>query len=103
MENSVVSIQSEEQLADIIKDNTVVFIDFYKNNCQPCERMAELISKIDTKESVIAKVNCEDLPELAIEYGIAKTPTIFALINGAYAGRGEGYLAASKLLTERLS
>ena len=65
-------------------DNPVV-VDFTANWCGPCKllmpRLEAAIANAETKVD-LAKVNIDDLSELAMEHRVYAVPTILAIKNG---------------------
>ena len=62
-----------------------VLVDFWAEWCGPCKMLAPVLDEIATEQadkSVIAKVNIDESPELAVRFGITSIPTLIVLKNG---------------------
>lgn len=73
-----------------------VLVDFYSPTCPPCRKLGPTIEKLADQykdQAVIAKVNVDDLPELARKYGISSIPAVILFSNGQEANRIIGYNA----------
>ena len=62
-------------------------IDFYSNNCPPCEKVAPLYLELSESEEfqdkvVFLKINVEDQPLITNKYGITGWPTFVFIKNG---------------------
>ncbi|MDO5546279.1 MAG: thioredoxin domain-containing protein [Eubacteriales bacterium] len=72
-----------------------VLVDFYKDGCVPCRRVAPLLSKAEEKyaeQLVIVRVNISQNPALVERYGIQAAPTIVAFRGGEEAARHRGVI-----------
>ena len=69
---------------DVIKDG-VVLVDFWAPWCGPCRMIAPVIEELAEEyegKAKIAKVNTDEQPAIAAEYGIRSIPTILFFKNG---------------------
>jgi thioredoxin 1 len=110
---SVSHITSAGQFYDMIRStpkDQYIFVDFYTTWCGPCKRIAPILERLASEYSHIkfAKVNIEDVIELANRYNISSIPTFYLFsgqsvepkyppISGASESRIEGLLKMVKL------
>ncbi len=73
-------------------DNRPVLVDFYADWCGACRFMSPAIDEIarENPEYLIAKVNVDENPELARQYGIMSLPTLAVFKNGRMVQRSVG-------------
>lgn len=77
-----------------------VLVDFYADWCGPCRMVAPLLEEIanENPDVVVAKVNVDDQPELASEFGVFSIPTLVVLKNGAVASKSAGARPKAQIL-----
>ncbi len=78
----------------VIQAKQTVLVDFYSPTCPPCRKLSPTVETLATQykdKAVIAKVNVDDVPELAQTYGISSIPAVILFSNGHEAQRIIGY------------
>lgn len=65
-------LESKDEFQEAIKGK--VLVDFYAEWCGPCKRLAPLLEEVDFID--VLKVNVDEFPDIAKEYGIMSIPTL---------------------------
>ena len=77
-----------------------VLVDFYADWCGPCRMVAPIVEEIaaENADVVVAKVNVDDSPELASEFGVFSIPTLVVLKDGKVAAKSVGAKPKAQIL-----
>lgn len=78
-------IQSEIEFNEFVNTKDLVIVDFYSTWCPPCKALAPILEEIT--ETPIAKVNTEELTDLAGRHKISAVPTLLFFKNGQVVGK----------------
>ncbi|MDR3168415.1 MAG: thioredoxin family protein [Candidatus Peribacteria bacterium] len=107
---TVIHISSKEQFQQEISHSGVSVIDFFADWCGPCRLvlpvMDQLAAENADKGVKILKVNVDENPDLAAEFGVSTIPTVLFAVTGevkegliganpqdVYQGKIDTYLA----------
>jgi thioredoxin 1 len=93
--SSVVRVKTVAEFEQrIVQATGPVLVDFWSPTCPPCRKLGPVIEKLADQykdQAVVAKVNVNDIPELARKYGISSIPAVILFSNGQEAQRIIGY------------
>jgi thioredoxin 1 len=69
---------------DIKNSENRVLLDFYADWCGPCKMVSPIIDEIaeENPQYVVGKINVDEEPELAIEFGVSTIPNLVVLEGG---------------------
>ena len=94
LENKPISISSADEFQKIIHSVTVpVIVDFWAVWCGPCQMFAptfENVAKQFPLKANFLKINTEEVPQIAAQFGIRSIPTIVAIKDGVEIDRAMG-------------
>ena len=71
---------------EVLKSEIPVLVDFWATWCGPCKMLAPTISKIAEEKAGIIKVcklDVDEEPEIAAQFGISSIPTLKVFVNGS--------------------
>jgi thioredoxin 2 len=96
-----ISVANSNEFEELVRDSpSPILVDFWASWCGPCRAVAPELEKLarDRAGSVIvAKVNTEELPEVAGRYGIRSIPTMIVFRSGKESARLSGAMPASDI------
>ena len=100
---SVIVLSEQNFDEEVRKADKKVLVDFYADWCGPCKMMAPAIEKISeevAEYAKVGKVNVDDSPEIAEEFGIMSIPTLLIFENGEVIHKHVGITDKETLMSE---
>lgn len=97
---STIKVDSNNFEADVLRADKPVVVDFWAEWCGPCKMIAPSLDEIANELSgqiQIAKVNIDENPELATQFGVRSIPTLLMFKNGEVASNMVGAAPKSRL------
>ncbi len=90
---NVIHIGSEEAFDKLIAGETPVLVDFWATWCGPCRMIAPIVEEIANQYAdkvVVAKVDVDEMGELAQRYRIMNIPTLLLFQQGEVVDKAIG-------------
>ena len=88
---------NENNFMEEIKEKKVL-VDFWASWCGPCRALGPIMEEVAESGITVYKVNVDDNPELAKEYGIMSIPCVIAFDNGEEINRSIGLKSKSEIM-----
>ena len=76
-------ILNDTNFSEVINEG-ITLVDFYADWCGPCQMVAPIIDELssEVENSKVVKVNVDNSPLIASEYGIRSIPTFILFKDG---------------------
>mgnify|MGYP004572174277 FL=1 len=94
-----VSLDTFEE--EVIDCDIPVIVDFWATWCGPCRMLAPVLEEIADEydgKIKVCKVNVDDEPQLADQFGISSIPTVLVFKNGQLTATSVGYKEKDAIL-----
>jgi thioredoxin 1 len=99
----VATALNQDSFADFVSQaEKPVLVDFFRDGCVPCRRVAPLVSKAETQYEdglLVARVNMDQNKALAEELKIEAAPTLILFRGGQEVARHRGVIDREGLKT----
>ena len=91
---------TKENFDSVKQNEKVVLLDFYADWCGPCRMVSPIIDEIaeERDDLLVGKINVDEQPELAMEFGIVSIPTLVVMKNGEVAQKVTGARPKAQIL-----
>lgn len=76
----------------VINSDKPVLLDFYADWCGPCRMVSPIVEQIaaENPQYLVAKVNVDEEPELAVQFGVSSIPLLAVVKNGKIVNKSAG-------------
>ena len=81
---AVITITKENFETEVLKSAQPVLLDFWAAWCGPCRMLSPVVDEVaeERTDVKVGKVNVDEQPELAAEFGVMSIPTLLLFENG---------------------
>ncbi len=86
MNNQIdVTLENFQQVIGELSQQKLIMVDFWADWCEPCKNLMPILEKLANQyasQMVLAKVNCDEQPQIAAQFGVRSLPTVILVKDG---------------------
>lgn len=97
---SAININKNNFHNEVINSDEPVLLDFWASWCGPCRMVVPIVEEIarERPDIKVGKVNVDEQPELASQFGVMSIPTLVVMKNGKVVNKATGARPKSEIL-----
>ena len=97
---SVINIKKNNFQNEVLNSEMPVLLDFWAPWCGPCRMVGPIVDEIaDERVDIkVGKVNVDEQPELAAQFGVMSIPTLVVMKNGRIVNQVTGARPKDQIL-----
>ena len=97
---SVINIKKNNFQNEVLNSEMPVLLDFWASWCGPCRMVSPIVDEIAAERGDIkvGKVNVDEQPELAAQFGVMSIPTLVVMKGGKVVNQMVGARPKNQIL-----
>ena len=101
MAGAAVAVTDSTFQSEVLTSEQPVLVDFWATWCGPCRMVAPIVEEIAGEQGgklKVAKVDVDQNPQVAQQFGVMSIPTLIVFKGGEAVERLVGYMPKAKLM-----
>lgn len=96
---AAIVITKENFDSEVLKAEGTVLVDFWATWCGPCRMLSPIVDEVASErpDVKVGKINVDEQPELAQQFGIMSIPTLLVFKNGEKVQESVGLIPKDKV------
>jgi len=97
---SAININKNNFQREVLNSEKKVLLDFWAPWCGPCRMVVPVVEEIarERPDIKVGKINVDENPELASQFGIMSIPTLVVIENGEIVNQAMGARSKDAIL-----
>ena len=97
---SAILVNKNNFQEEVLNSDKPVLVDFWAPWCGPCRMVLPIIEEIaeENEDIKVVKINVDEEPELANQFGVMTIPTLYVFKNGEAVNHRSGAMPKEQIL-----
>jgi thioredoxin len=97
----IVELTEDTFEAEVLKEERLVIVDFWSTSCTPCRMLTPILEELaaEREDIKICKINVDEAPEIAVEYGVMSLPMLIFFKNGDVLDESVGLISKERIIS----